>query len=454
MLEVKSAELVKNLNKIIRKYAGNDKIRKVIIDQFTERNMKASLAVNILNERFLLSTLDIDQAKDLILLFVFSTSMYKAILEKETNSNASNEELAEILDLDPKDYFTEIEMENLKDYKAERKSKGKEDEPIILPNMIPIAPNSWVGPLSSQQFADLDAGNEFIYNFKTQRDPVYDVYGTKKINLSKTKAKEISEGILSGDQFPDAIVVNVLKDGTDEIRYEKNGDLVILSGTKNIVDGMHRKVGNSIAINKNPNLSFNFILIVTNYSEAKAQKQMTQINKQKPMKIEHIKNLDNSTMGNVIVDVISDIKTSEFAEMIRDSDAELEYGGFAKKNTLSTSIEECYKSELTNKLQVKQIASHVANVIDYVIALRVDDFIKHPEETKKTSYINHKNMFIGYVALSAKVYKDPNWEIKVEETLNKIDFNISNPFWKDNDILDHDVKKSSRNSFYKLFGKS
>lgn len=452
MLEIKAVDLIKNLNKTIKKYAGNDKIRESIKDQFTKRNMKASLAVNILTERLSLSTLDIDESKDLILLFVFSMSMYNAILEKETDNNASNEDLTEILDLDPVDYFTEIEMENLKDYKAETKEKSDIDEPIVLPNMTQVAPNFWVGPLSSQQFAELDAGNEFIYNFKTQRDPVYDVYGTKKINLSKTKAKEISEGILSGEQFPDAIVVNVLKDGTDEIRYEKNGDLIILSGVKNIVDGQHRKVGNSIAIAKNPNLSFNFILIVTNYSEAKAQKQMTQINKQKPMKIEHTKNLDNSTIGNTIVDVISDINSSEFAETIRDSDAELEFGGLVKKATLSTSIMECYKKDLTNKLQVKQIAQHIANVMDYIIALYVDDFIKHPDETRKISYVNHKNMFIGYIALSAKVYKDPDWKFKVEETLDGIDFSTNNPFWKDNNIKDHDVKKSSRNSFYKLFG--
>ena len=183
MLEIKSAELIKNLNKIIKKYAGDDKIRKVVLDQFAQRNMKASLAVNILNERLLLSTLDINEAKDLILLFVFSTGIYQAITERQVDNNTSNEELIEILGLDPKDYFTEIEVETLKDYKAEEKSKTKEDEPIILPNMTPIAPNSWVGPLTSQQFAELDAGNEFIYNFKTQRDPVYDVYGTKKINL-------------------------------------------------------------------------------------------------------------------------------------------------------------------------------------------------------------------------------------------------------------------------------
>ena len=450
MLEIKSTELIKNLNEMIKKYAGNDKIRKVIVDQFTERNMKASLAVNILNERLLLSTLDINDAKDLILLFVFSTGMYQAITELETDTSTSNTELIEILKLDPVDYFTEIEMENLKTYKLPKKEKGQEEE-IVFPNMIQLAPNFWVGGISSIQLADLDAENEFIYNFKTQRDPVFDVYGTKKINFSKTKAKEISERQLSGEQFPDAIVVNVLRDGNDKIRHEKNGDLVILSGIKNIVDGMHRKVGNSIAIAKNPNLVFNFILIVTNYSEARAQDQMSQINKQKPMKIEHTKNLDSSKLGNAIIDSLRDIRTSEFAKLIRDSDAELEFGGIAKKYTLSVAVTECYKSELTNSLQTKNIAEHIANVMDLVIGLHVNEFIKNPKESKKTSFINHKNMFIGYIALSAKLYKDAGWEDKVEESLASVDFSKSNPFWKDNDILDNDVKKSSRSNFYKLF---
>ena len=450
MLEIKSSELILNLNEMIKKYAGNDRIRKVIVDQFTQRNMKASLAVNILNERLLLSTLDINNANDLILLFVFSTGMYQAITEKEKEINPSNAEITEILKLDPIDYFTEIEMENLKDYKLQKKEKGKEEE-VIFPNMIQLAPNFWVGGISSIQLADLDAENEFIYNFKTQRDPVFDVYGTKKINFSKTKAKEISERLLSGKQFPDAIVINVLKNGEDDISYEKNGDLVIHSGVKNIVDGMHRKVGNGIYVSQNPNASFNFILIVTNYSEARAQDQMSQINKQKPMKIEHTKNLDSSKLGNAIIDSIRDIRTSEFAKLIRDSDDELKYNGITKKYTLSVAVTECYKSELTNSLQTKNIAEHIANVMDLMIGLYVNEFIKNPKESKKTSFINHKNMFIGYIALSAKLYKNVDWENKVEEALSKVDFSKSNPFWKDNDILDNDVKKSSRSNFYKLF---
>ena len=453
MLEIKSSELILNLNEMIKKYAGNDRIRKLIVDQFTERNMKASLAVNILNERLLLSTLDINNANDLILLFVFSTGMYQAITEKEKEISPSNVELTEILKLDPIGYFTEIEMENLKDYKLQKKEKGKEEE-VVFPNMIQLAPNFWVGGISSIQLADLDAENEFIYNFKTQRDPVFDVYGTKKINFSKTKAREISERLLSGEQFPDAIVINVLKNGEDDMSYEKNGDLVIHSGVKNIVDGMHRKVGNGIYVSQNPNASFNFILVVTNYSEARAQDQMSQINKQKPMKIEHTKNLDSSKLGNAIVDSIRDIRTSEFAKLIRDSDAELEYSGITKKYTLSVAVTECYKSELTNSLQTKNIAEHIANIMDLVIGLYVDEFIKNPKESKKTSFINHKNMFIGYIALSAKLYKDADWENKVEEALSKIDFSRSNPFWKDNDILDNDVKKSSRSNFYKLFQNS
>ncbi|HEY8805097.1 MAG TPA: DNA sulfur modification protein DndB [Clostridium sp.] len=454
MLKDEADQLILNLNVLIKKYAGNDKIRDIVKEEFNSRNMKASIAVSILTERRLLSTLDIGIKNELILLFVFASGMFKALTFKE---NTTSESLGEINDWNKiiiEDHFTTIEVENLKNYKLAKK-EGEKDEVIVFHNMLEIATGCWLGGLQSRQFAELDAGNEFIYNFKTQRDPVYDAFGMKKISLNKTKAKEIAEGLLSGEYFPDAIVMNVLKNGEDEIRYDKNGDLNIISGIKNIVDGQHRKVGNSIAISQNPDLDFTFVFIVTNYSEIKAQKQMVQINKQKPMKQEHIKSLDTSKLGNVVINLILDNSSSEFAQSIKESDSELAFGGLAKRSTLAISVEDTYSDRLQNRLQAKSIAKHIANVIDFIIGLNVEEFIIHPEETKKISYINHKNMFAGYIALSAKLYgldlKEEEWQDKVEQALSKVNFGTNNPFWKDIKISDHDMKKASRNNLYKFF---
>jgi len=454
MLKEKSVALMRELNVLIKKYSSNDKVRKLIVEEFDKRNMKGSLAVGILNENRELSTLDIDESKDVIMLFIFTMSMYNALTYKEEEDKEALGEIEEGLRIDPKNYFTEIEIENLNDYKFEKKI-DKKDEVIIFPKMSRIAPDFFSGYMSGKHFAELDAGNEFIYNFKTQRDPIIDVSGMKRIHLNKTNAKEIRDGLISKNQFPTTIVVNVLKDGEDEIYYdEKTGDLSIISGTKNLVDGMHRKVGNSLALAIDPDLEFNWLLVVTNYSEIRAQKYMVEINKQQKMKQEHIKNMDTASLGNIVVDVIKDINSSEFAGHIKDSDKELEHGGLTRKSILTLAIEEIYKDKLENKTFIKPIANHITNVMDHIIALRVDEFMKYPEATRKVSYINHKNMFAGYVALSERLYGVEKWDDLLEEILDKIDFSMKNSFWEDIGLgKESDMKKTTRNNLYEFFQK-
>lgn len=450
MLNGKGVQLIQELNELIRKYSSNDKVRQIIVKEFTGRNMKASVAINILNERLELPTLDIDNNKDLVLLFVFTTSMFKALTYKESEDKETLGQIEEGIKIIPEDYFTPIEIENLSGYKLEKRNDKKEQ--YTFPNMIKVAEGHWRGIIPAKYLAEIDSGNDIIYNFKTQRDPVIDVYGMKRIKLDKTKVQNIKERLLTGQQFSDELRINLLHDGEDEFIFnEKTGELIYISGTLNIFDGYHRKTANSLAMQENPDLDFNWGLAITNFSEKKAQDFMVQIDKQKPIKQEHTKSLDTSKLGNIVVNTIKDIDTSEFATKIKDSDDELRFDGLTKKSVLAIAIEECYKNQLTNKLQIRPIAKHIANVIDHIIGLYVEEFIINPDQIKEISYINHKNMFAGYVALSEKVYKDKNWEDKVEYVLNKTNFSISNDFWKDNGILETDMKKSTRNGLYKFF---
>ena len=63
MLKEKSVELIQELNVLIKKYSSNDKVRKIIVEEFDKRNMKGSLAIGILNENRELSTLHISLIK-------------------------------------------------------------------------------------------------------------------------------------------------------------------------------------------------------------------------------------------------------------------------------------------------------------------------------------------------------------------------------------------------------
>ena len=356
MLKEKSVELIQELRILIRKYSSNDKVRKIIVSEFDKRNMGGKQAIYILNEKRSLSTLNIDEEKDLILLFVFTNAIYNALSFKENEDSPTLGEISEVLSIVPDNFFNTIEIENMADYKEGKKPDIKKQ--YVLHNMLYVSPGYYKGLISAKDLAEMDAENDIIYNFKNQRDPHIDVYGEKRIQFDKNKAEKITFRLLEGSQFSDDIKLNLLHDGEDEILYEKNGDLTIISGNLNIFDGYHRKTASSQAIAINPELNFNWGLVITNFSESKTLEFMTQINEQKPMKKEHTKNLDSSVLGNVIVDAIRDIKTSEFAQNIKESDAELKFGGFTKKLTLSISIEECYGDKLTNKLQTRPIKPH------------------------------------------------------------------------------------------------
>jgi len=454
MLKEKSIELIQELNPLIKKYSSNDKVRKIILNEFSKRNMSGRLALSILNEKRALSTLDIDEGKDLILLFVFTSAMYNALTFKTDDDSPILGEINEVLSITPSNFFNEIEIQNMSDYQEEKKVETKEQ--YVFPNMIQVAPGYWKGIISAKYLASIDAKNDILYNFKNQRDPHIDVYGMKRIQLDKNKVERIMNRLLAGTQFSDEIKLNLLQDGEDQIDFnDKNGELTIVSGNLNIFDGYHRKTASSMAVLKarsqNEELDFNWGLVITNFSEKKTQEFMVQINEQKPMRQEHIKSLDTSKLGNIVVDVIKDIDTSEFALTIKDSDAELKFGGLAKKSTLALAIEECYKEKLTSRLQAKPIAKHISNVMDCIIGLHVEEFIEHPDASQ--TYINHKNMFAGYIALSERLYGVKDWEDLLEEILNQIDFSVKNSFWKDIGISDSDMKKSTRNNLYKFFQK-
>ena len=188
MLKEKSVELIRELNVLIKKYASNDKVRKIIIDEFYKRNMMGRLGVGILTESRELSTLDIDEGKDLVLLFVFTVGMYNALTFKTNEDAPTLGEIDEALSIYPNNYFNPIEMDDLTNYKEEKKTDTKVQ--YVFPNMIQVAPGYFKGIISAKYLAEIDARNDIIYNFKNQRDPHIDVYGMKRIQLDKNKVEK------------------------------------------------------------------------------------------------------------------------------------------------------------------------------------------------------------------------------------------------------------------------
>ena len=453
MLPIKNAMLIKELKPLILKYGNNSKIYSIIQEDFIKKGLTGSNAKNLLTGKLPLETLNINNQKELFLLFSFSDSMKKALNSYDEMSKDTFGSPDEYSKLNLENYFTELEIEEFKDFIIEKEEVTK--YPYVLKNMLKVAEGHYVGIIDSQEFARIDASNDIVYEFSTQRDPKIDIFGMKRINTDLGKIDEMTDSLLTNNYFSDEIKLNVKKDGEDNLEFVSKdgiyGELIIHSGTITCFDGYHRKAANSNAANKNCEFHMNWKLGVTNFPEPRAKKFMIQVNKQKPIKREHIKNIDETKNENVIVGNIINNSNSELADKIKDSDADLKFGGLTKKSILSVAIEEQYKELLNTKIHNIEISNWIVDFMNYLMSLNTDAFIDKIEKVKEVSYINHKNIFMGYIALSKRVYGQDDWRNKTKEIINNIDFSIENDIWNNIRINDSILNKTSRKELYKLF---
>lgn len=439
MLKEKREQLKLELKNVIQEYGYNNDIKQDVGEGFKKRNLSAIRAMWVLNENLDIQTLTEDEG-DTRFLFIFVYSLVEVLKNKGLPCRIKVE-----------DYFTKVEIEKWTDYKEETEMDSI--FPIILEDVSKVDDRTWQTTLTAQELNNLDANNALIYNFKTQRNPKITSFG-EKINMDKTKVMEIKERLLNGEQYPDAIKLNVLKTDIRPQYNEKKRQLIIPEGCViNIFDGYHRKTANSLAIEENPNLEFRWQITIANLSEKQAHDYMSQIDKQKPIKKEYIQQMDYTQPENLIIDAIMDNKLSELAKVMKDSDDYIKQNrALTKKSIIATAIKEVYGDEIKISTNIRNISNWIVEFTDYLMGLYVDEFIINPYEIKKTSFINHKNTFNFYISLSKELRDKANWKELLKEKMSSIDFSKENQMWRSIGLLDNvvDAKKPTRNKLYSL----
>jgi len=444
MLKEKQLTLKQKLKIILKEINHIKEIKQELGKVFICRNLSAHRAMNVFMGNESLDTIG-DSENDIRFLFLFCIALNYAV----SNTIIDRKDEFEI---DVKEYFTQVEYNQWINYQEE--SKSDKIYPIVFENVQLIADRIWQTTLTAQQLGELDTQNLLLYNFKTQRAPKITVSGVR-IDFDKTKTLEIKERILNGEQFPDHIKLNILNNFQEKIHYDpKKQVLTIGEGSIiNIFDGYHRKVANSLVIEENPNIDFNWGIIITNLSETAAKDYMVQIDKQKPIKREQIKSWDLNKKENLVVSVIADDKISKLAKVMKEQESEIKLEkGLVTKNIIADAIKENY--ELDDTTDIRALGNWIVEFTDYLFSLYFDELIKNPYELKENSYIGHKNMFYGYIALSAKLWNDDNWKDETKEIMESIDFNKENPLWRELSIETKIANKTLRNKLYNLFKRS
>lgn len=437
MLKEKQNLLKEKLNNIFDKIGHLDEVKQEIGKEFISRNLSPYRAMNVWMRNEPLETIS-DSDNDIKFLFLFSLALENALAKFNI----------EHIYLNTKEYFTNVEYNQWKNYKEEEIKDNV--YPIVFENVQQLSERIWQTTITAQQLAELDADNLLLYNFKTQRAPKITVSGIK-IDFDKNKTFEIRDRILNGEQFPDHIKLNILNNFQEKIHYDpKKQVLTIGEGSIiNIFDGYHRKVANSLVIEENPEIDFTWGLIITNLSETAAKDYMIQIDKQKHIKREQIKTWDLNKKENLVVKVISDDKISKLAKVMKDQELEIKHErGLVTKNIIAEAIAENYHLDETT--DIRAIGNWIVEFTDYLFSLYPKEFITNPYVITKQSVINYKNMFYAYIALSAKLKDNPNWKEIVSDKMQSIDFDKENQLWKDIGLVTNRANKVLRNKLYEL----
>jgi len=442
MLKEKNTQLKDRLSRIIdelgrtSKYA--DDIKQDITSEFKSRNLNATRASFAMSGNLDLNMLS-DSDDDIKFLFLFTYSLNKSLEGKEP------------IEINVEDYFTKIEVQKWVDY---REDIPKESIfPYVFKNVDMFTEGHWQCIVPAQEVERLNASNMLLYNPNTQRDLKVTKSGIR-IRVYPKKINQIAQRLLSGEQFADHIKINIVKNGEDRVLYNpKNRTLTVYEGsTLNTFDGQNRKEGNAKALKENPNLNFNWGLVITNFSEIKTHAYMTQINKQTPISEESLEPKDYSKNENRVVDAIMDLN-GELSKATKDTDDYIKSNrGLTTKGILAQAIIDNYTEQIELSYNISDVARWIGDFTDYLMGIYIDEFLINPYSIKDTSMINHKKMFFGYIALSSILQNESNWRELLKQKMESIDFNIDNPIWRTIGVNNNrDTNKATRNKLYHLF---
>ncbi|MEH7116131.1 DNA sulfur modification protein DndB [Neobacillus vireti] len=348
------------------------------------------------------------------------------------------------LSINPEDFFTPAETRESRQFSAAMENKQDEMSfPITFTNATVVGNSAYMVTMNIQTITKMLDNGLIYYNYETQREARYVKRRDTIViepTLNKDSVRDITEHLLQSTLVPTVLVFNCETrtttdpSGEELIYNSKNLELTITKSTRvSITDGFHRITASRNALQINPDLEFNFAVLVTNYSTKKAQQYMAQISKSNPVSKTRIQELEASRLSDNVVQQLkeeSELKGRiSQTNRIHSLNREL-----VTYNVLADTIDEEFKMD--TKLESLDVADFLTSYFDFLIGSYPDEFINHVEDTRKTSLINDNNFFIGYIVLARKLFEAKLKAKEIRKYIKDIDFSRSNPLWRELKILD------------------
>jgi hypothetical protein len=339
------------------------------------------------------------------------------------------------LRINVEDFFTQAELSDANQYSASiERMQNQLEFPITLSNVTVVGNGAYMATVDIQTIDKLLSNGLLDYNYDLQREATYRRNKNeikKEPTLVMSNVKEISSHLLEGTLVPTVLVWNAAvrssSTGTELVYNSNTLELTIEKDTALfIVDGWHRCKASQNALQMNPELHFNFAVLITNYSTKKAQQYQAQLAKATPISKVRIQELEANRLSDSVVQQLkeeSDLKGRiSQTNRIHSLNKEL-----VTYNVLSDSIDEQFKME--TRADAADVGDYLTDFFNILIGEYSEEFLTNIEETRKTSLINDNNMFIGYITLARRMFESDIKARDIRKIIKNINFDRNNSTW-------------------------
>ncbi|QSF43287.1 ParB N-terminal domain-containing protein [Paenibacillus tianjinensis] len=347
---------------------------------------------------------------DVARLYVLTYALYS-----ETHNN----------NISPLEYFTKKEMDKAKEHIENTKFNDAIELPMEFENVVMLSDEEYVTKIDAKTLVQMYLSQLIFYDFETQRSPKYIKHGSDSFievpEINKKSVDDIAQHMLNETYLPDTITLNIYSEQSEAISYnDKTKSLTINKDALiSVLDGFHRLQGAIKATSINPSLPQKLFLSIRSYDKDIAKKFFGQINTVNIVKPERLKELKSEKSSDKIVRDLQ--RKSELTGRIASSSRISEVAGHLTTfDTLSYTIDKVFNPR--NFIEEKEISQYLIEFFGYLISYYVDEFKMNPKLCKQI-YINHPQMFAGYIQI-AKIFKDEDMSLKkIKQYIDGIDFN-------------------------------
>lgn len=203
-------------------------------------------------------------------------------------------------------YFTQDELDFMEN---ERIEKETVEFPITFENMVEIAPDQWIGKITTKQLMKLKKARLINYEEGEQRGYQKIKSGSTEIwkpFVSQKNVREIKKAMENDEYIPDPITLNMPEGAEYSFDYEKHTLKVksLPKGMFNLDDGYHRYLAISQLYDFNQDFDYPMELRIVNFSNSKANRFIYQQDQKTPMKKIVSESMNPDAVANKIVNFL------------------------------------------------------------------------------------------------------------------------------------------------------